>query len=347
MSGPARPPGMNDVARLAGVSHQTVSRVLNGHPSVRPETRARVRAAIAELGYRRNSAARALVTRRTRTIGVLTRGSALHGPASTLIGLEGAARDAGYYVSVAAFRELSAEAMHDAIEHFLGQGVDGIAIIAPQRELVRAASTFPSDVPRVLISSVPEEHAHGLATVSVDQRTGARWATEHLLALGPDTVVHLAGPEDWFDAEQRVLGWREACAAAGVAVEEPQSWGWEASAGYEAGRRMAREGVPRAVFAANDQLALGLLRAFVEAGVSVPGDTAVVGFDDEVGAGYFVPPLTTVRQDFDALGREAIRVLAAEMAGAPVASAHIPAELVVRASTTPAPGWPGWVGGPA
>lgn len=332
-----RPPAMSDVAALAGVSHQTVSRVLNEHPSVRPETRERVQRAIAELGYRRNSAARALVTRRSGALGVVTTSSAHHGPTSTLLGLESAAREVGYYVSVAAIDRFDAGTLRGALEHFLDQGVEGIAIIAPQVDVAEAVAEAAAPVPVVTVTSGPlveprAAHARVVA-VGVDQRDGARAATRHLAELGHRQVVHLAGPQDWFDARERLAGWREACAAAGVAAPDPVEVDWSAESGYRQGLRMVEEGLPTAVFAANDQLALGLLRAFWERGLRVPQDVSVVGFDDEAGAAYFVPPLTTVRQDFPALGRSAIDALVRALADEDVPRTLLPATLVVRASS--------------
>lgn len=326
---------MSDVAAVAGVSHQTVSRVLNGHPSVRPETRQRVQEAIVELGYRRNSAARALVTRRSGALGVVTAGSSHYGPTSTLLGLEEAARDVGYFVSVATIRTMDAGSMRGALEHFLDQGVEGIVIIAPQAEVTAAVATFDAPVPVVMISAAAPGEELGVRTVSIDQHEGARLATRHLIGLGHREVVHLAGPQDWFDARARLTGWRAECEAAGVVVPDPIAGDWTAERGYAVGRDMVATGVPSAVFAANDQLALGLLRAFWEAGVRVPRDVSVVGFDDVTGAAYFIPPLTTVRQDFAALGRQAIGSLTAALSGAAFEQPVIPATLVVRASTAP------------
>ena len=328
---PARPPAMSDVAALAGVSHQTVSRVLNDHPSVRPATRERVNEAIAQLGYRRNSAARALVTRRSGVLGVVTPATALYGPTSTLVGLEEAAREVGWYVSVATIRTFDGESMHAAVEHFLGHGVDGIAIIAPTTEVAQAIASIDLPVPVVLISSASDLPAEAhVRAVGVDQRHGARLATQHLLDQGHSEVLHVAGPQDWFDAQDRLAGWRE---ISGPGAPEHIEAAWEAADGYELGRRLAREGLPSAIFAANDQLALGLLHAFWEAGVRVPADVALVGFDDEVGAAHYTPPLTTVRQDFGALGRLAVSSLEAAIAGRETQHQRIPAELVIRASS--------------
>ncbi len=329
-----RPPAMSDVAAVAGVSHQTVSRVLNGHPSVRPETRQRVLDAIAELGYRRNPAARALVTRRTDTIGVVASGSALFGPTSTLIAVEGAARDAGLYVSVATVARWEAEGMRQVLEHFMAQGVEGVVVIAAHDEAIEAVRAFDAPVPVVMVGprDLPGERAH---SVAVDQYAGARLATRHLLDLGHRDVVHLAGPDDWLDARARTRGWRDEMAAAGIEVGAPIRGDWSAGRGYEVGRDLVRSGLPTAVLAANDQLALGLLRAFAESGVRVPDDVSVVGFDDVDGSAHFYPPLTTVRQEFGALGRRCLELLLAVIAGQEKAAELIAPRLVVRASSGP------------
>ncbi len=338
---------MADVARLAGVSHQTVSRVLNDHPSVRPTTRDRVLAAIADLGYRRNIAARALVTRRSGTIGVVTTGSALYGPTSTLIALEEAARDEGYYVSVATIRRTDGATMLRVLEHFMGQAVEGIVVIAPQTDVAAAVDSFRPPVPVVMIAARELADGAGRGTedptaprlVAVDQRAGARLATDHLLGLGHASVRHVAGPLDWFDAIERLAGWREALVAAGAEVPEPILATWSADDGYDVGRRLAGRifagDGPSAVFAGNDQLALGLLRAFWEAGLRVPDDVAVVGFDDVAGSAHFIPPLTTVRQPFGELGRACMTLLLEAIEGRPARPVAIAPTLEVRASTAP------------
>ncbi|HWS58677.1 MAG TPA: LacI family DNA-binding transcriptional regulator [Actinotalea sp.] len=330
----ARPPAMSDVAARAGVSHQTVSRVLNDHPSVRPETRQRVLQAIAELGYRRNTAARTLVTRRSGTIGVMTSGSALFGPTSTLIAVEGAARDAGLFVSVATVLRWETEALHRALEHFMAQGVDGVVVIAAHDDAVSAVHEFDAPVPVVMVG--PRDlPAGGVHAVAVDQYGGARLATRHLIDLGHHEILHLAGPQDWIDGRARVHGWRDELAAAGLVGGPLVPGSWSADRGYAVGRELAAGALPTAVFAANDQLALGLLHAFAEAGVRVPDDVSVVGFDDVDGSAHFVPPLTTVRQEFGELGRRCLEMLRAAIAGEPVLSDVIAPRLVVRQSTAP------------
>ncbi|WP_098456497.1 LacI family DNA-binding transcriptional regulator [Sanguibacter antarcticus] len=323
---------MNDVARAAGLSHQTVSRVLNDHPNVRPETRDRVLEAIARLGYRRNSAARALVTRRSGTLGVVTTGSYLFGPSRTLVGIEEAAREAGYFLSVATLRSVDAESMHEVLEHFMDQAVEGVVVIAPHADVVEAVRTFGEGLPVVVVAAIPDP-PETVTTVSVDQELGARLVVRHLAGLGHREVVHLAGPADWLDARARVVGWAAESAALGLHVGEPIEGDWTAERGYVVGQDLVRDGVPTAVFAANDQLALGLLRAFHEAGLVVPRDVSVVGFDDVPGASNFIPPLTTVRQGFAYLGARIIATLLASLDGRPADDSTSPPDLVLRSST--------------
>ncbi len=330
-----RPPGMLDVARLAGVSHQTVSRVLNDHPSVRPETRVRVETAIRELGYRRNSAARALATRRSSTVGLLTATSNRSGPVSTLVAVEQASRAAGLWVSVASLSVYDPVSVRSALDHFLDQGVDGIIVIAPVEEAVQVASAVAIDVPVVIVAPRVEPGSRALA-VAVDQRRGARLVVGHLAELGHTRVAHVAGPPGWLDAIERETGWREELAARGLPASEPVGGDWTAASGYAAARHLHPSAT--AVFAANDQMALGLVRALVEQGRRVPQDVSVAGFDDIETAAFTLPPLTTVRQDFDALGLAAVRTLVARMAGEPAPPATlVEPVLQVRASTAVPP----------
>jgi len=329
-----KPPGMHDVARAAGVSHQTVSRVLNDHPNVRTETKERVMRAIADLGYRRNTAARALVTRRSGIIGVVTPRSALFGPTSTLIAVEAAAREAGYFVSLASVASSSPAVMTAALEHFMDQAVEGLVVVAPARDLAEAASVVASRVPMVMISAGTPD-GEGFRTASVDNEMGARKLTRHLLEAGHRDVAHVSGPEDALESAARVRGWAAELKAAGLPVPEPYLGDWSPERGYEVGREMLQRGLPTAVFAANDHLALGVIRALTEAGVRVPEDVSVVGFDDVTGSAFFNPPLTTLKQDFSALGKRCIEMLSGIMRGEEVENSLIPPVLVVRASTAP------------
>jgi DNA-binding LacI/PurR family transcriptional regulator len=328
-----RSPAMTDVARVAGVSHQTVSRVLNGHPNVRESTRERVLAAIDQLAYRRNHAARALVTRRTETLGVVAFDTTLYGPASTLFGVEQAAREAGYFLSIVSLKAITRSTVDDALSYLAGQSVDGLIVIAPQRAAVEALAAVPAQMPVVAVEG---GRAPDQPVVCVDQAEGAAAVTRHLLDLGHETVWHVSGPLDWLEAEGRLQAWRSTLERAGAEPPEPLHGDWSPRSGYEAGQQLAGRDDVTAVFVANDQMALGLLRAFREAGVDVPGRVSVAGFDDIPEAEFFSPPLTTVRQDFAEVGRRSISVLLDQIAGrGTTPRVVVPATLVVRASTAP------------
>lgn len=334
-----RAPVMGDVARLAGVSHQTVSRVLNDSPSVREQTRRRVLDAITTLGYRPNRIARALATNGFRSLGLVTTDTLAHGPASTLLGIERAARDVGWGLAIAAPTGLTAAAMGDAIDALLDQGVGGLLVIAPQDGVVSALPAHPGDRPIIWVAGPGSDElpASRHPTVRVDQAAGARLATEHLLGLGHRTVWHVAGPLDWHEARARRGAWAAALGAAGAPVPPVLVGTWAADSGYAAGRELARRDDVTAVFAANDETAFGVLRALHEAGRRVPADVSIVGFDDLPVSGYTIPPLTTIRQDFDELGRRAVAGLGALVApgvGQPADTPLTP-RLVVRASTAP------------
>ncbi len=326
-----RDPSMADVAELAGVSHQTVSRVLNDHPNVSDRTRLRVMTAIRELGYRPNRAARALATGRSDTVGIIAQGSTLYGPASMQTAFGQAAADAGFAVTVASVRELDGDSISRAVDSLLAQRVAGIAILAPVATPDLTLASIAQDQPVVLIDVPPDVER---SVVTVDQVLGGRMATEHLLGLGHATVWHVSGAPGWFDSKGRVEGWRSALEEAGREVPPLLPADWTAAAGYEAGQVLARMPDVTAVFAANDHLALGILRALGEHGRRVPEDVSVVGFDDVPESAYFRPPLTTVRQDFGALARTALEVLLAHVNGDPTPHrTTIRPELVVRASS--------------
>lgn len=331
-----RSPVMADVAKIAGVSHQTVSRVLNDHPNVRATTRERVLAAIDQLGYRRNLSARALVTRRTNTLGVVAFDTTLYGPASTLFGIEQAAREAGYFISIVSLKTITRQSVGEALAYLTEQAVDGMIAIAPQREAAAAVAQLPEHLP---IVAVEGGEAGTTAVVAVDQYAGAVLATQHLLDLGHRAVWHVSGPADWLEAEGRRRGWQRTLERAGLAIPGIVHGDWSPRSGYEAGRRIAADRKATAVFVANDQMTLGMLRALNEAGVRVPDDVSVVGFDDVPEAEFFTPPLTTVRQDFGEVGRKSIALLL-ELIGAPAQPRKakrivVPPTLIVRGSTKP------------
>lgn len=330
-------PVMMDVARLAGVSHQTVSRVLNGHPTVRHRTRERVLDAMRQLDYRRNLAARALVTNRSDTLGVVTFDTTLFGPSSMVYGIERAARDAGYFVSIASARSLDEAAVTDAINRLREQAVEGIVAVVPMDTGLAALARVPADIPLV---GVGVGDASGVPMVSVDNSAGAEMATRHLLELGHRTVHHISGPADWPETRQRLNGWRVALRAAG-APEPPVLIGdWSPRSGYEAARMLAADPEVTAIYCDNDQMALGAQRALHQAGRNVPGDVSLVGFDDIPEAAYLLPALTTVRQNFAAVGSASLAQLLDQIATGVRTQQHtwFEPELVIRESTAPPPG---------
>jgi DNA-binding LacI/PurR family transcriptional regulator len=323
---------MGDVARLAGVSQQTVSRVVNAREYVGAETRERVRAAMRELNFRPNPAAQALVTGRSRTLGVVSIDTADFGPASVLLGLERAARAHGYFVSVARLSSFDRESLVGALEHLQRQSVEGILLNAGQEAIARELEHLRVNVPLVAVEDAPQV---GVPVVAVDQVGGAAAATRLLLGLGHRTVSHIAGPWDWSPARRRAEGWRAALESAELPVAPPLFGDWSIRSGYELGRRLARDPDVTAIFAANDEMALGVMRAMVEAGRELPRDVSIIGFDDVPFARYLTPPLTTIRQDFDEIARRSLQLLlnAIHGVGDPHARADVTPELVVREST--------------
>ncbi|MFF7952209.1 LacI family DNA-binding transcriptional regulator [Streptomyces griseorubiginosus] len=335
--GPGAPRAV-DVAQRAGVSQKTVSRVFNGERYVSADVRARVLEAAEELGYRLNTAARALATGRTRSIGVVTLGTALYGPASLLIGIERAARDAGYALRVVNTLEGDPAGVSGAVDSLLAQGVDGIVVSEPIDE---GSVSLDVGVPVLVLGAPATFGGARTVAVGVGAESLARAATEHLLDLGHVTVHHLAGPQRWFAARDRLRGWRTALAARDREQPAVIEGDWSAASGYAAARTVAAEGGVTAVFAANDDMAIGLVRGLLEAGLRVPEDVSVVGFDDTPVSAYVTPPLTTVRQPFDAVAHEGLRLLVRAIEdpdAEPARASEPPVELVVRASTAPPPG---------
>lgn len=326
-----RAPNIRDVARLAGVSHQTVSRVLNEHPSIREATKQRVLDVMAELDYRPNRAARALVTSRSRTIGVLASQRSQYGPATMIQTIENAGKERGYLVSTVNLAATDDESIRAALGHLMAQAVDGIVIIAPQVRVLNAISLLRLDVPFV---TVHLRDGVGQNVIAVDQIAGARAATRHLIELGHRHIYHLAGPQDWIEAEARMRGFLEEMSAQNVATTAPILGDWSADFGYRVGRELLRIRDFTAIFSSNDQMALGLIHAIRDEGLDVPGDISIVGFDDIPEAKHFWPPLTTVRQDFAELGRRAVARLLDNLGETGVETVRtLEPELIVRAST--------------
>jgi DNA-binding LacI/PurR family transcriptional regulator len=326
------------VANLAGVSQKTVSRVINGERYVKEEVRLRVLQAAQELGYRRNSAARALNSGRTQRIGLVSLGSTLHGPASMLFELERAARSIGYSLSVVTTFEGDPAGVAGAIDSLLTEGVDGIVLSEPIDEGENVGLDI--DLPVLSLGRFPGLTGPRIVITGSDGPEAGRIATEHLLSLGHRTVWHVAGPQRWWSARDRLDGWRGALHRARAVVPPWIEGDWSPASGYAAGSRLARNPDVTAVFVANDDMAIGVMRALVEAGRPVPDDVSVVGLDDIPSAAYHSPPLTTVRQDFGALARQGLERLVRQIEAPTEETPRVPQPpicLVVRQSTSTPP----------
>ncbi|MCO1338614.1 LacI family transcriptional regulator [Kocuria polaris] len=324
---------MADVARHAGVSSQTVSRVSNGFEGVLPATRTAVLAAMDELGYRPNSAARALKFGSFRTIGILTFSLAPLGNMRTVEAIATSAAESGYAVTLIPVGPPTHRGVESAFTRLEELAVDAIIAIMEVHLLDRAKVVLPRGVPTVVV--VDSDAGDAYTVVDTDQADGARRATRHLLDLGHETVWHLAGPDDSYAAERRARAWQQTLADAGCPVPPLVRGDWSSESGYTAGRELALIEDCTAVFCANDQMALGLYRALREAGRDVPGDVSVVGFDNTADSANYAPPLTTVHQDFAEVGRRCVgRVLEHLRTGEnPTGTSLVPTQLVIREST--------------
>ena len=328
---------MADVAKLAGVSHQTVSRVINDSAHVRPETKQRVLAAMRQLDYRPNPAARALVTGRSGTLGVVSFDTTLYGPGSTLFAIEQAAHAAGYFITIVSLL---------ALDRDLGAGRRRAPARPGRRRHPRhhaaggrrptRSSTCPPACRWWRSRRAAPTRSRSWPSTSSPARSNA---TQLLLDLGHETVWHVAGPREFLEAQQRVDGWRATLEAAGAQVPPVLVGDWSPASGYRVGLQLAGDLEVTAIFVANDQMALGVLRALHERGREIPREVSIVGFDDIPEAQYFTPPLTTVRQDFGEMGRSSLRLLLELMqdTGQPPQRVTIAPELVVRRSTAPPP----------
>ncbi len=324
---------MAEVAAQVGVSHQTVSRVLNGSPLVKEDTRVKVLAAIEEMGYRRNNAARMLATNRSGRIGMISAHLAFHGPSMIAVAVQEAGHEAGYEVSLVGVSDFSAESLQGAVDRLQDEAVEALVVAVAHRSATERALSLALPVPVVLVQGVTAGQA---MAAGIDQVAGARAATQHLLDLGHRAVAHVTGPLEWVEAGQRRAGWLAAHEARGLRPGLELPGDWSASSGYAAGRRIAEDRDVTAVFAANDAMALGVLKALHEHGCAVPADVSVVGFDDVPEAAYYWPGLTTVSQEFSVLGRSAVALALRALGGEPEASTSLlEPTLVVRSSTGP------------
>jgi DNA-binding LacI/PurR family transcriptional regulator len=333
-----RPTTLSDVARLAKVSPMTVSRVVTGRGPVSAATRERVELAMRRLRYTPNVAARTLAGGRSGTVGVITFDTSQYGPGAALLGIEHAARHQGYGVSIAALPQLDRASITGAIDAFVQRSIDGVIAIVPH---ISAAEALVETRPQLPVVAVQGTGSAGIPSVVVDQRVGAHLATTHLLDLGHETVWHIAGPEDWFETREREHGWRAALADRSAPSARMIRGDWSAASGYAAaGEMLSAHRPPTAVFAANDQMALGVLHLLYERGLSAPANLSIVGFDDIPESAYFSPALTTIRQDFNELGRAGMALLLTLLSTSGRTDDNVvmvQPNLIVRASTARRP----------
>jgi LacI family transcriptional regulator len=325
---------ISHVAQEAGVSTQTVSRVINNRPNVAPETRQHVLDIVERLGYQPSAVARSLSRGRSYALGIVTAGLQYIGPSYTLNGIAEQAQEMGYSLLLEELPRFETRDVGSVLDTLLARRVDGIIWAVPQvghnrDQLLERLRDFP--VPIVLLTMHQQA---GFSVVATDNRAGARLATEHLISQGYHHIGHIAGPMDWWEAQQRRAGWENALHRAGKPVRERHSTegDWSSESGERAFRQLLDQ-YPEvdAVFAGNDQMALGMLQVACRRGLSVPRDLAVVGFDDIAESAYFWPPLTTVRQDLSKMGRTAVdQIIEAVEAAHDAENSYEPKNILLR-----------------
>lgn len=323
---------MVDVAALAGVSAQTVSRVLRGQTNVQDSTRDKVLAAVEQLGYRRNNAARALSSGRSRAFGIVQLQTGYYSRTAIISGVEAAAREAGYSLSAATSPSLDPAAIEEAMSVLADQGVEGIILALPLIHATRGIEELTRAIPTV---SIDGSRTSATEVVAVDQTQAAQLATRHLLELGHRSVWHVSGPPEWHDAASRSAGWRQTLASAGIVPPEELVGDWSPESGRRLGLELGRRPEVTAVFVSSDEMAFGVIRALHELGRRVPEDISVVSVDNIPLAEYCSPPLTTVAQPFEEMARVAVDHLLRHISDpATLTVDSIEPRLIVRASTS-------------
>ncbi len=324
-----------DVARLAKVSHQTVSRVLNNNPSIRPETKTRVLKAMESLGYRPSLAARALAASRSKMLGILSSDTDFTGPAAMVHHMEAAARAQGYFVVTVGIDANDEESVQSGIDHLMKLGIEGLALVTPQLRAVEIARAAVSGIPVVTLDSM---YRMDELAVSVDNFAGGAAATQHLIDLGHRNIIHISGPQGWFESTTRAAGYTSTMLNANLTPQVIDG-DWLIDTGYRIGRKLDIDSKEvTALFIANDRMSFGFMHAMRERGIEVPKRLSIVGFDDLEESTYSSPPLTTLRQDFKELGNRAMTLLLSEISGTSTKKLDrlIP-ELIKRGSTAAPP----------
>jgi DNA-binding LacI/PurR family transcriptional regulator len=326
---------MQDIANRAGVSLKTVSRVVNNEKHVSDAVKTLVLKAIDELDYRPDATARALASRRSRRIGLIAASTTHSGPSAILDGIEKAVRNHGYSLSLVRTRPDEGYEIRDAVQQLLAQGVDGLILSEPV-DTYGLDIHVPPGVPLLSLDYPDERHSPSEIVVGPDEVGGAYAATAHLLELGHATVWHIAGHSGWAATTQRIRGWKSALEDAGRPVPEYVHGDWSPASGAAAMEQLLREAKPSCVFAANDLMAIGAIHAIEKAGLTVPGDISVIGFDDIPEAAYLHTPLTTIRQDFEETAAQGVARLVEVIDGGDVAVRHFttPVEFISRETTS-------------
>jgi DNA-binding LacI/PurR family transcriptional regulator len=329
-----RPATIYDVAKLAGVSHQTVSLYLRGHQGFRESTRDRVEAALAELSYRPNLAAKSLATSRSHRLGALVYELTEVGPSKTIQGASDRARAAGYLLDIVNLDPTDDSAIDRALGQLGQQDLAGILAFAPVDLIAEKIAAVPFNVP--VITEAEREDAHDAPPDGIN-RPGLDLIVDHLVSLGHRRFFHLAGPADWVASRNRLTAYEDALARHGALSVGSIAGDWGAASGHAAATAMPLDAGVTAVIAANDQMALGALLEREQRGVDVPGRMSVTGFDDIPESAFYRPPLTTVRVDYVQQGRVLVERLLPVIDPSLVATpeATTPPTLVVRSSTAP------------
>jgi DNA-binding LacI/PurR family transcriptional regulator len=336
-------PTIKEVASAAGVSTQTVSRVINKRPDVSPETRERVQTVIEQLGYRPSALARSLIQQRSYTLGVVTAGLRFIGPSRTLGGITSAAEESGYSLLLKELPHFDTNDITPIFHALYARHVDGIIWAVPEVGENRNwlnHNVRETDIPMVYLAMEPRED---ILVVSINNYLGGQMAVNHLLEQGYKHIGHVSGPMDWWEAEQRIAGWKDALSAAGI-TSDVNHWAegnWSSASGAQAIEKLFVQ-YPEmdSVFVGNDQMALGVIRVVIEKGLRIPDDLGIVGFDNISESAYFSPPLTTIQQDQYNIGKVAveqiIQIIESNWQGLKVekpASVTLSPTLIVRRSS--------------
>lgn len=336
MKSTQKPVTLHDVASYSGVSYQTVSRVINNHSNVAEETRKRVLKSIEELNYRPNRAARSLVTNRSDTLAVISFGTTFYGPGQMVSNIMQHAKNNGFRVLPSSLQQLGYKDVKAAIDELHELLIDGIIMIAPiVADFMSEIGELAADIPFIQIDTKPKP---GIASVVIEQAHGSKLAVEHLIDLGHRQIAEISGPLNWYDATMRHQSWVNTMKQHGLSHDMSVEGGWSAQSGYEGVQSLLKGRAQfTALVVANDQMALGAIAALSERGFRIPEDVSVVGFDDIPESAYFLPALTTIHQNFEALGAQAVEYLVSLIKN-PETIIHqrvLYPELIIRNSTAP------------